>query len=383
MVQFEKQVEQYLGENTQAAAFDSARSSFYLLLEAFGIGEGDEVLMPAFTCVVVVNSVLKAGAKPIYVDIDKNTFNIDLKDLENKMTDKTKAVLVQHTFGLPVSVEGVRDVVGEHVKIIEDMAHSLGAQMENKAGELQKLGTFGDGAILTFGIEKIMTSLRGGMAVVKDRDIYMKLKMRQEKMHKFGYKRIFTWLVNPLIWSVADPLYYVGFGRFTIGRIISEIGHRLKTMGNMMEECEYGGQWPAWMPAKMPGVLAKVGMNQLSKLDKMNAHRREIAGIYDEVLGLNFTEKEGYTPVRYSVLVRDPEKVHKEFKKEHIILGNWYERILFTNPKFLTVLGFSQQHNPVTVEVTKHVVNLPTFIKVKPEEAKKIAEKIKPHLVRL
>lgn len=384
VIEFEKQIENYLGvdangKGTKAVAFDSARSAFYLLLKAYGIGKGDEVLMPSFTCVVVVNSVIHAGATPVYVDIDPKTFNIDQKDLFNKISGKTKAILVQHTFGVPINVEKIRSIVGPDIKIIEDLAHILGGELETeKAGvKKQKFGTFGDAAILTFGIEKMISSVRGGMAVVKDEKIYQALKSEQKTLPDFFYSRILFWLLNPIIWSITNPLYYLGIGKLTFGRVVSKLGHILGFMGNMMEKPEYSGGWPDWMPAKMPGALAQIGINQLKKLGRFNEHRRKLAKIYDNELGLDYSANSGYTPLRYPVLVNDQMKAHKLAKKEHIILGNWYGKILFTKEEFLPGLNFEKSQNPNTVEITNKIVNLPLYIKVTEDDARMIGQMIK------
>lgn len=382
---FESQIEKYLNTRSEndpdyfrAVAFDSARSSLALLLKEYGIGQGDEVVVPSFTCVVVINSVLKVGAIPVYIDSDLATFNIDLKELERKINSKTKAIIVQHTFGVAVDIPEVRKIVGNKVKIIEDVAHILGGE----DAEGRKYGTLGDASVLTFGIEKMMTTLRGGMVLVKDETVYTKLKEAQKVAPSYSRKRILVWLLNPLIWAIAAPLYFIGLGKYTMGRMISQVGHTLGLMGNMMEPCEYKGKWPAWLPSKLPGVFAVVGNNQLSKLDQYNQHRREVALIYDNLLGLHYHKYEGYTPLRYPVLVSDPETVFKKLRQSHVIAGNWYRTFLFTKEEFLKYLYFEPSEYPITQNITNHVINLPVFIKVHPEQAERIAEIVKPYLIQ-
>lgn len=374
--EFENRVEEYMGQGFKAVAFDSARSSLAILLKEYGIRKGDEVIVPSFTCVVVINAVLRVGATPVYIDTDPKTFNIDIDKLKEKVTPKTKAILVQHSFGVALDVRKVKNIVGEDVKIIEDVAHILGGENQNG----QKYGTLGDAAILTFGIEKMMTTLRGGMVLVKDEELYQSLKHFQKKAPHYSKSRIFTWLLNPLIWAIAAPFYFIGFRKFTIGRMISQVGHKLGLMGNMMEACEYKGEWPAWLPSRMPGAFAKLGLNQLKKLDNYNEHRREIARIYDEKLGLNYGSFSGYTPLRYPVLVTEPGEVLNKLKEKHVIAGNWYHKFLFTDAKFLEYLNFNPSNYPKTQKITEHIVNLPVFIKVSKDDAEEIAHVVKPYL---
>src|SRR5581483_6767724 len=110
-----------------AIAFDSGRSGEFAILSALNLHEGDEVIIQAFTCVAVPNSVLWTGAKAIYADIDE-TGNLDPKDLEKKITKKTKAVIIQHTFGIAANMDAIQKVLkGKKIILIEDCAHALGA----------------------------------------------------------------------------------------------------------------------------------------------------------------------------------------------------------------------------------------------------------------
>ena len=103
------------------------RVALYAILKAMNIQEGDEVVLPAFTCVVVPNAIKYLGATPIYVDIDAKTYNFNLKQLESKITDKAKVIICQNTFGLSSNVEKVVDFAKMHnIKTIEDCTHGFG-----------------------------------------------------------------------------------------------------------------------------------------------------------------------------------------------------------------------------------------------------------------
>ncbi|HRN71030.1 MAG TPA: DegT/DnrJ/EryC1/StrS family aminotransferase, partial [Candidatus Woesebacteria bacterium] len=287
-------------DGINAVAMDSARSAFYLLLKAYGIGPGDEVILPSFSCLVIANPVIWVGAKPVYVDIDKETFNLSLEDLKKKVSSKTKVVLVQHTFGLPVELEKVRELVGKDVKIVEDIAHSLGGIYKG-----HKIGTIGDAAVATFGIEKVISSVRGGMVLVKDDRIAEEIISEIKSAPHFSLVRIKIALLNPILWWLITPVYYIGIGKATIGRAFSFVAHKLGIMGIMIEKCEYDTQKPSWIPARMPSALARLGMNQFRKLDRFNNHRREIAGIYEEKFGaFKVDQNSKHNYLRYPLLVK-------------------------------------------------------------------------------
>lgn len=375
---FEKKVSEYLG-GINAIALDSARSGFYLLLKAYGIGPGDEVILPSFSCLVIANPVIWVGAKPIYVDINKRTLNIDLEDLSRKLSPKTKAVLVQHTFGLPVEMEKVRNIVGPNIKLIEDIAHSLGGVYRG-----QKLGTIGDAAVATFGIEKVISTVRGGMVLTKDKKIAEIIRKEQSNLPEFSLIRIKIALLNPILWWIITPVYYVGFGKYTIGKAFSYFAHKIGIMGIMIEEEEYIGQKPNWLPSRMPAALARLGINQLRKIDRFNDHRRGIAEIYTQVLHMPVTPaaKGEHTFLRFSLLVdkEKREKIIKVASKNHVVLGNWYKSILYAPQSSLEILGYKKGDTPNAELVAERIINLPTGINVSKKDAKRIAEIISQNM---
>lgn len=370
--EFETQMSEYLG-GINATAVDSARSGFYLLLKAYGIGPGDEVILPSFSCLVIANPVIWVGAKPVYVDINKKTLNIDLEDLSRKLSPKTKAVLVQHTFGLPVEIDKVRNIVGEKVKIVEDIAHSLGGMYKG-----QKIGTIGDAAVATFGIEKVISTVRGGMVLTSDEKIAEILRQEQTNLPEFSMLRIKIALMNPVLWWSITPFYYLGFGKYTIGKAFSFFAHKLGIMGIMIEREEYNAQKPNWLPSRMPSALARLGKRQLAKTDRFNEHRREIAKIYSDTLGIKFPIDDKSTNIylRFPVLV-DPKKrngIIKEAGKKHVVLGNWYRSILFAPESSLEKLGYKKGDTPNAEWVAERIINLPTGVNIAKEGASSLAK---------
>lgn len=370
--EFETQLSEYLG-GINAIAVDSARSGFYLLLKAYGIGPGDEVILPSFSCLVIANPVIWVGAKPVYVDINKKTLNIDLEDLSRKLSPKTKAVLVQHTFGLPVEIDKVRNIVGEKVKIVEDIAHSLGGMYKG-----ERIGTIGDAAVATFGIEKVISTVRGGMVLTSDEKFAEILRQEQMNLPEFSMVKIKIALMNPVLWWFITPFYYLGFGKYTIGRAFSFFAHKFGIMGIMIERGEYNAQKPNWLPSRMPSAMARLGKRQLAKIDRFNEHRREIAKIYSNTLGIKFPVDDNSINIylRFPVLV-DPKKrngIIKEAGKKHVVLGNWYRSILFAPESSLEKLGYKKGDTPNAEWVAERIINLPTGVNIAKEGASSLAK---------
>jgi perosamine synthetase len=145
-----------------AIAVTSATTALHLALVALDIKEGDEVIVPAFTWISTANVVLYCGAKVVFVDVDRNTFNIDVNDLKQKITSKTKAIIPVHLFGLCADMDAVKKVAG-NIPLVEDGACAAGAGYKGQpAGSLGTLGCF------SFHPRKSVTTGEGGMITTND-----------------------------------------------------------------------------------------------------------------------------------------------------------------------------------------------------------------------
>lgn len=148
-----------------AIAVTSATTALHLALVALGVGEGDEVIVPAFTWVSTANVVLYCGAKPVFCDIDVKTFNIDPEQLKTKITSKTKAIIPVHLFGLCADIDRIKEIAGS-IPLIEDGACAAGAAYKNiPAGGLGSIGCF------SFHPRKSVTTGEGGMLTTNDDQI--------------------------------------------------------------------------------------------------------------------------------------------------------------------------------------------------------------------
>ena len=126
--QFKKQLAGHLSAETRNIfLFWKGRVALYAILKAIGVKEDDEVILPAFTCVVAVNPIIYSGAKPVYVDIDPTTYNIDTSEIEESITEKTKVIMAQNTFGLAPDLDRIFEVANKYnLIVIEDCAHGVG-----------------------------------------------------------------------------------------------------------------------------------------------------------------------------------------------------------------------------------------------------------------
>lgn len=145
----------------------SGTSALHLAMKAIGLQKGDEVILPTFTIASVLFAVLYCQAKPVFVDIDTDTWNISVDSIERKITSKTKAIVAVHTYGHPVEMATLGELAKKYeLKIIEDAAEAHGAEYKG-----QKCGSIGTVGCFSFYANKIITTGEGGMLVTSDSEI--------------------------------------------------------------------------------------------------------------------------------------------------------------------------------------------------------------------
>lgn len=171
VTEFEKAFASYCGMKYGVAVCNGT-VAIHLALTALGIGKGDEVIIPAFTMIATAFAVCYTGAVPVFVDADKDTWNIDTNKIEEKITKRTKAIIPVHIFGNPCNMEAICKIADKyHLYIIEDAAEAHGAEYNGKkAGSFSSIGCF------SFFANKNLTTGEGGMVVTDDEELYNKCR---------------------------------------------------------------------------------------------------------------------------------------------------------------------------------------------------------------
>ncbi len=160
---FEREFAKYIGVKYSTSACNGT-CALHLALLSLGVGRGDEVIVPDFTFAATASAVMHAGAKPVLVDIDPITLNIDPVEIEKNITKKTKAIIPVHLYGRPAPMEDIMEIAERHgLLVIEDAAEAHGAMIGS-----MKVGSFGNAAIFSFYGNKIITTGEGGMVVSND-----------------------------------------------------------------------------------------------------------------------------------------------------------------------------------------------------------------------
>ena len=226
--QFEEKFAQKVNKDF-GIAVSSGTAALDIAIKALGIGKEDEVIMPTFTIISCITQIIRSGAKPIFVDSDPVTWNMDVSQIEAKITSKTKAIMIVHIYGLPVDIQLVLDIAKKHkLKIIEDAA-----QMHGQTYNEKPCGSFGDISTFSFYPNKHITTGEGGMIVTNSEELAEKCK---------SYRN----------------LCFQPQKRF----VHEELGWNYR----------------------ITNLQAAVGLAQLENLDKHIKRKREIGNLYNELL---------------------------------------------------------------------------------------------------
>lgn len=181
----EKKLADYLG-SPHAQLVTSATAGLHLVLLALGVGPGDEVITTPMTFVATLNVIALCGAKPVLVDVEPGTYNIDVAKIEAKITPKTKAIMPVHFAGLSVDLDSLYAIAKKHnLRVVEDAAHAIGSEYKGK-----KIGSFGDIQVFSFHPCKNLTTAEGGCIVSRDDELVNKInRMRFHGIDRDAWNR--------------------------------------------------------------------------------------------------------------------------------------------------------------------------------------------------
>ncbi len=335
---FEEKIAEFLGRR-YALVFNSGTSALHALLLAHGVGQGDEVVVPSFSFISTANSVLFVGAKPVFADIEEETFGLDVENVQEKITSHTKVIMPMHYGGgVARDITALREIAEDHnIILIEDTAESFGAKKDDVFA-----GCFGQSAALSFCQTKIFTTGEGGAIVTDNRDIYERAKLVRS--------------------------------------------HGRAETADYFNSTEYMDYVSLGYNFRMANILAALGISQLKKVEKLISMRRSVASQITESL----SDVEGIrTPVEpaghfhvyqmYTVRVSGGKKTRDALKK-HLEKRGIMSRVYF-NPihrtSFYVGMGYGGISLPVTEKISKEVLTLPIFPDMTSEEIEYITGSIK------
>jgi dTDP-4-amino-4,6-dideoxygalactose transaminase len=349
---FEREFAAWNGSRA-AFAFMSGRESLSAIVAALGLGQGDEVIVPGYTCVVVANALAFAGVTPVYADIETDTYGLDVTRLDRCVTSKTRAILIHHLYGLVCRdyLATVEYAKARGLFVVEDCAQATGAAL----GDV-RVGNRGDAAFYSLEQSKVLTTFQGGIATSNDEAVAARLAEIRDRAPFPAPARIRNVLCNLIVnyRAFKDPQ------RWWRGDVAS-LRHGARRIETTTAG-ELRGEKPDGYGQRMPAALAAVASNQLRKVDFYNARRREHAARWDRWCDENGFARArvapGSTPVflRYPVLATPERKGNRSWSKQSldVELGTWFVSPL--HPSTRPVAGC-----PNAAVAVERCINFPTL----------------------
>ncbi|MDO8140626.1 MAG: DegT/DnrJ/EryC1/StrS aminotransferase family protein [Candidatus Brocadiales bacterium] len=334
--EFEDAIAAFIGGEplSHVVAVNTGTTAMHIALSALGVGAGDEVVIPSLTFVATAQIVTATGANPVFCEIEEDTLNIDVNDLERCITEKTKAIIPVHYRGIPCNMNAILKLARDNnIAVIEDAAHALGSSYYGK-----KIGSFGDITCFSFDPIKTITCGEGGAVITRDKKIYESMvRKRILGIDKDTWSRY----KNERSWSYD----------------VIEQGYRYH----------------------MSNINAAIGLVQIKKFEQMNKRKIDIAKRYDE----EFAHMEGLSLLRtgyediglftYIIKVknrRDELMVH--LKEKGIGSGIHYIPV----HHFTYYKNFLRNSLPITDKVYEQILTLPLYPDMTDEETDLVIKEV-------
>lgn len=355
-------------------AFALGRMALYQGLKAGPFKDGDEILVPAFSCVVVPNAILYAGLKPIYVDIESTYFNFDLEDLKKKISPKTRAIYLQYTFGHLGEVEKYLDFANQHgFIVIEDCAHVIGQQVIVH-GTQKNIGSLGLFSFYSTDHSKIISTQLGGMLSTNDFELAEQIEKRGSITTQMS-----PWIENRIILNAI--LEYICLNPYTywIGELAITVLQRLKVIFHFNNELITDFKKIKDYPLRMGPRLGVIGLSQLSLLEKNLTFRKNLVHELNLIAPLK-DKTPNLALLRYSFLVKNRENFVKNLGNR-FQLGIWFTSIFQGRDEHFEELEYQSGSCPNAEFIAKHIVNFPTHQAMNLKVIKKVLRKNSAELI--
>ena len=357
----------------EAFSFWKGRVALYAILKALGVGEGDEVILPGYTCVMDVNPIKYLGAKPVYVDIEPETFNINTDLLPEKITDRSRVIIAQHTYGYPCDMDAIIDIAASrNVAVIEDCCLALGSEYKGKL-----LGTFGKAAYFSMQWNKPFTTGLGGMAVTSDTGLAEKINaLREDNISMPTAKEVMMLAAQLAVYRMFIYPKTTALAQ-TIFRYLTKKG----AVVGSSSTAEFTPDMADNFFKGLSAVQARSGLRQLKKLQQNIELRRKTAQLYDEMLA-----EKGWTPrqydrdvmnpvmVRYPVRIAEKTEALQQAAGAGIELGSWFESPLHPAETPLEMYNYETGLCPQAEAASRQAVNLPLHPRVSEATVRRTVE---------
>jgi dTDP-4-amino-4,6-dideoxygalactose transaminase len=329
----------------------SGRLALYLILKTL-LKEGDKLIVPAFTCNVILGAIKAAKVKPVFTDVDIETFNMEVKHIKQVFDSDVKAILMTHQFGLPCDIDEIVEFARKNgVLVIEDAAPALGATYKGKL-----VGSFGDVAFFSFQNSKVISTYEGGAIVTGDEFLFEKIKRTLTNVETVRndfliLKAIMNKIItNRFVYVFVFKIWHF----FSSGKY--SLAEKLRLERKLYEKHR-----------QFTPFQATLGISQLTKIKNILKTRNETARLYSnhlmnvDALQLPLSLKDRtHTYSRYAILLEnsDKYKFHDAMRKKGVDLGFTFSYIC---PQYFEK-SFDNYQN--SLSISKRVLNLPITLNI-------------------
>lgn len=373
--EFEKKLVEYIGMK-HAILVSSGRAALYLILKYFNVEEGDEIILPSFTCPVVPSTIVSAGARPVFVDIEPESFNMNPLLIERCLTANSIAIIATHIEGQPCDLSRIIEIAKKYnLKVIEDCAQAFGAEYKNK-----KVGNFGDAAYFSFAMGKQINTRGGGVILTNDDEMAEYIRNRIKSypeakkgviIRKFVFMNTVHFFMKSFLFnSLIFPGIYVSnlFSEDIINILFEDKG----LLRNFTDKyC-----------VKYSNLQAAIGLRRLESLEENNKKRIENANILNKYLHPAIKRQRqvsGAKPVYlyYSVVLENRSRIKRRLLNYGIdTQASWN-----VSCPSLNLFKDYATDSPVADGLEKSSLYIPVYPDLKEKDLKYIAERINKEII--
>lgn len=331
--EFENELANYVGVD-YCATLNSGTSALHACFLAYGLGNSDEIIVPSFSFISTANSVLFVGAKPIFADIEEETFGLDPDSIQSKINSNTKALVPMDYGGLPCKIFEINEIAKQkNIPVIEDAAESLGSKIHDS-----KIGSISDSSIFSFCGNKVLTTGEGGAVVTNSKDIYDKIKIIRSH-----------------------------------GRIDTKNYFQNESESDYLQ---LGYNW------RMSTLTATLGLTQLKKLDKLIVMRKKnakhISSKLEKFKQIKFPSiPSGYDHIYQMFTIRLENQTLRDNLHEFLTKKQIFSKVYFSpihKTKFYQRLDNKIEKLPLTEKIASEVLTLPLYPNMDSEELNYLTE---------
>jgi len=340
------------------------------ILRALGVTTGDKVAIQAFTCLAVPEGVMAAGARPVYIDIEAHGVNMDYHDLNRKLTDRVRAIVVQHTFGIPAEMDSIMAVAADrNIPIIEDCCHTF---LSSYSG--QQVGTFAEAAYYSFEWGKPLVAGVGGSAAVNNPALFATMKRRRQEL-----------LTPSLQRRLKLDLQYAAFNLFYRPSLYWQVKHLFHWFSSRgMAEGNYNPIHVDTAPAedfslRMSPQTEKRLQRKIQNITRQADYARKIASLYRHQInapGIEHPQVPLQAEVvynRYPLFIEDKPRILSLASKAGIEIKDWFSSpVQPLTSDTLHLVHYEADSCPCAELAASKIISLPTHERTTESYASKV-----------